>query len=272
MMSEKMIFLSHITEEKALAKIIKDAIEDEFSGFVSVFVSSDGETIKAGQNFLKVIEDGLVNCISAIYLISPASVKRNWISFELGAVWIRNALNLREGKDEVPALPFCHSGMSCNALPQPICNLNAIEANMASRLEFAFRSLQFAVGAKGKLRTDFDDLASKIIAFEKEYVLFDNLEKIFNVLQLSKADLKNIKASVLDNLEREFVVRTDIVPTTVQKMIEEIIQKIPTGLIKAHSRFIGMTVTANDSFPGCYLQVIFNMDLLKDYFIKSTSI
>lgn len=54
-MSEKLIFLSHITEEKELAKIIKDAIEDEFSGFVEVFVSSDGNTIKAGQNFLNVI-------------------------------------------------------------------------------------------------------------------------------------------------------------------------------------------------------------------------
>ena len=70
-MSEKLIFLSHITEEKELAKIIKDAIEDEFSGFVEVFVSSDGNTIKAGQNFLNVIENGLVNCIAAIYLISP---------------------------------------------------------------------------------------------------------------------------------------------------------------------------------------------------------
>ncbi|WP_202617733.1 hypothetical protein, partial [Escherichia coli] len=64
-MSEKLIFLSHITEEKELAKIIKDAIEDEFSGFVEVFVSSDGNTIKAGQNFLNVIENGLVNCIAA---------------------------------------------------------------------------------------------------------------------------------------------------------------------------------------------------------------
>lgn len=271
-MSEKMIFLSHITEEKALAKIIKDAIEDEFAGFVSVFVSSDGETIKAGQNFLKVIEDGLVNCIAAIYLISPASVKRSWISFELGAVWIRNALNQREEKDEVPALPFCHSGMACNALPQPICNLNAIEANMASRLEFAFRSLQSAVGAKGRLRTDFNDLASKIIAFEKQYVLFDNLEKIFNTLRLSNEALNNIKANVLGNPDREFTVNIDLVPTAVEKTIEDIIQKIPAGLIRTQSQFLGLTVTEKDSFPGCNLQVIFKMDLLKDYFNKSTSI
>lgn len=270
-MSEKLIFLSHITEEKELARIIKDAIEDEFAGFVSVFVSSDGETIKAGQNFLKVIENGLVNCIAAIYLISPSSVKRSWISFELGAVWIRNALNQKEGNDEIPALPFCHSGMTCSALPQPICNLNAIEANMASRLQFAFKSLQSAVGAKGRLRTDFDELASKVIDFEKRYVVFDNLEKIFNALRLYEEELKNIKANVLGNPEGEYTVSINVAPVEVEKTIEDIIQRIPAGLIRTQSKFLGMIMTEFESFSGCNLQVIFKMDLLKDYFTKSTS-
>ena len=268
-MSEKLIFLSHITEEKRLAKIIKDAIEDEFAGFVSVFVSSDGETIKAGQNFLKVIEDGLVDCIAAIYLISPISVKRSWISFELGAVWIRNALNQRADKAEVPALPFCHSGMTYNALPQPICNLNAIEANIASRLEFAFRSLQSAVGAKGRLRTDFDELAANIVAFEKQYLLFDNLEKIFNILELSPKALGEIKELVLDNPDNEFEVHNDLVSTEVEKKITAVIKNMPAGLIRTQSQFKGAIVTPSDSFPGCSLQVFFKMNILKDYFTKS---
>lgn len=188
MMFEKMIFLSHITEEKELAKIIKDAIEDEFSGFVRVFVSSDGETIKAGQNFLKVIEDGLVECIAAIYLISPVSVQRSWISFELGAVWVRNALSQRNDGPEIPALPFCHSGMVFKELPQPICNLNAIEANLASKLEFAFRSLQASVGGKGRLRTDFDVLAAQIVEFERKYTLFDKVEEVLALIGLREQD------------------------------------------------------------------------------------
>ena len=80
-MSE-LIFLSHIHEEAELAKLVQDAIENEFSGFVSVFVSSDGKTIPAGSNLLKRIEDGLFKCIGAIYLISPVSVKRNWINLK----------------------------------------------------------------------------------------------------------------------------------------------------------------------------------------------
>lgn len=181
-MSEKIIFLSHIHEESALARLIKQALEDEFSGFVDVFVSSDGTSIPAGSNFLKRIEDGLVNCIGAIYLISPVSVKRNWINFELGAVWIRNALNVRAGLLEIPTLPVCHSGLTPAGLPAPLNNLNAINANQASQLEFAFKSLQAAVGGKGTLKTNFDTLAAQIIDFEQKYTLGDSLKKMLSLL------------------------------------------------------------------------------------------
>ena len=141
-MANKLIFLSHIHEEKALAVLVKQALEEEFSGFVDVFVSSDVSSIPAGSNFLKKIEEGLVNCIGAIYLISPVSVKRNWINFELGAVWVRNVISIRGGNAEIPTLPMCHSGMVPGNLPAPLNNLNAISGNKASQLEFAFRSLQ----------------------------------------------------------------------------------------------------------------------------------
>lgn len=60
------LFVSHIHEEKKLAVLIKKAIEEEFSGFVEVFVSSDGNSIPAGSHFLNRIEDSLVNCIGAL--------------------------------------------------------------------------------------------------------------------------------------------------------------------------------------------------------------
>ncbi len=181
-MASKMIFLSHIHEERALAVLVKQALEDEFSGFVDVFVSSDGTSIPAGSNFLKRIEDGLADCVGAIYLISPASVKRNWINFELGAVWIRNAMSIRSGAAEIPALPVCHSGATPGGLPAPLNNLNGITANQAAQLEFAFRSLQAAVGGKGRLKTDFDALASKVIFFERQYTLGANVVKMLSML------------------------------------------------------------------------------------------
>lgn len=181
-MPAKLIFLSHIHEEQALAALIKEALEAEFAGFVDVFVSSDGTSIPAGSNFLKRIEDGLVSCIGAIYLISPISVKRNWVNFELGAVWVRNAINLRCALPEIPTIPVCHSGMTPGTLPAPLNNLNAIVGNQASQLEFAFRSLQAAVGGRGNLKTDFDVLSGRLTQFENQYTLGANLLKMLSLL------------------------------------------------------------------------------------------
>ena len=181
-MADKLIFLSHIHEETALAELIKNALVDEFSGFVDIFVSSDGTSISAGSNFLKRIEDSLVRCVGAVYLISPVSVERNWISFELGAVWIRNIINLQSEKPEIPTLPVCHSGMLLSSLPLPLNNLNAITASQSSELERAFLSLQSAVGGSGNLKTDFDDLASKVLEFEDQYTLGSNLGKMLSII------------------------------------------------------------------------------------------
>ena len=161
------IFLSHIHEETTLAQIIQRSIEDEFSGFVKVFVSSDGKTIPAGANFLKRIEEGLTNCVGAIYLISPISLNRNWINFELGAVWIRNTISIKSGGPEIPVIPICHSGITPSILPMPLINLNVIQAGNSSQLELAFKSIQSAVGGSGALKTKFDTLAYSEVAREE---------------------------------------------------------------------------------------------------------
>jgi hypothetical protein len=181
-MTAKMIFLSHIHEESELAILIKSAIEDEFSGFVEVFVSSDGTSIASGANFLKKIESALVSCTAAIYLISPISVKRSWVNFELGAIWIRSAIQERSGQPEIPLIPVCHSGMSPSELPSPINNLNAISGTDAASLERAFKSIQAAMGGKGRLKTDFDELSSKIGAIQERYTMGDNLRSFFELL------------------------------------------------------------------------------------------
>lgn len=181
MKDRHLIFLSHIHEEKDLAIIIKEFIENEFSGFVDVFVSSDGKSITAGANFLKRIEDALVNCCAALYLISPNSVKRNWINCELGAVWIRNVMSVRSGGSEILAIPVCHSGITPSNLPQPLNNLNAIQGNNALQLKFAFCSIQTAVGGRGALKSNFEELSVKVIELERKYTLGANIRCLLSV-------------------------------------------------------------------------------------------
>lgn len=195
-MANKIVFLSHIHEERELAEHIKDAIENEFSGFIDVFVSSDGVSIPAGANFLRRIEDGLVNCTGAIYLISPESVNRNWINFELGAVWIRNAISQRNGDTEIPAIPMCHSGIEPSGLPSPINNLNAVRANEAAGLRFALTSLQTAVGGRGTLKTDIDALIAKVLKFESYYTIEANICTALEAIGIGPTQITAVRAGM----------------------------------------------------------------------------
>jgi len=192
--NKQLIFLSHIHEEKELALMIQEALKDEFGGFVDVFVSSDGTSIPAGSNFLDKIEEGLVTCGGALYLISPKSVSRNWINFELGAVWVRSASSKRAGGPEIPALPVCHSGMSVGQMPAPLNNLSGIMANDAPSLERGFHALQKAVGGSGKLRTDFDALATRIRDFERRYTVGNNVVKAMKLITSWPAEVAQVIA------------------------------------------------------------------------------
>jgi hypothetical protein len=172
----KYIFLSHIHEEKNIAILIQNKLEEEFSGFVDIFVSSDGKSIPAGTNFLKRIEEILISSSAGLFLVSNRSVKRNWINFELGAIWIRG---IKDGV--IPAIPICHSGITPKNLPPPLNSLNAVRASDASQLEQAFYSLQKAVGGKGKLRTDFVELSDQIKEIERRNILCSHLARVLSI-------------------------------------------------------------------------------------------
>jgi len=226
-MANALIFLSHIHEERELALNFKEHIEAEFSGFVDVFVSSDGSSIPAGANFIKRIEDGLISCAGAIYLISPKSVVRPWINFELGAVWIRSALSQRSGGHEIPAIPMCHSGMNLGSLPAPLNNLNAKAANQSSDLENSFKSLQAALGARGQLRTDFDKFAGEVIAFEQKYTIGADIK---NLMLRVGIDPKSVAQKAIEVSASEKI--SFDIGTRLRSLIDEVVNfthdRLPT--------------------------------------------
>ena len=84
-MGKPNIFLSHISEEAKLAAILKAHVEADFIDTVSVYVSSDTENISAGENWLASIDVALSDACIELILCGKASIKRPWISFEVGA-------------------------------------------------------------------------------------------------------------------------------------------------------------------------------------------
>ena len=116
------IFVSHIHEEAPLAEALKGWIERLFSGQVEVFVSSDDESIKAGEKWLSAIERVLSQVDLVVALCSKQSIARPWVTFESGGAWIKG----------VKVIPVCHSDMKKNELPLPLSVFQGIDIESSS--------------------------------------------------------------------------------------------------------------------------------------------
>jgi hypothetical protein len=104
-----LVFISHVGAEREVALALQVALRSAIPG-IEVFVSSDPDSIRAGDRWLDEITTALQTCIVQIVIASPASVGRAWINFEAGAAWLRG----------IRIIPVCHSGMSPGTLPVPL--------------------------------------------------------------------------------------------------------------------------------------------------------
>jgi hypothetical protein len=152
------IFVSHVSEEQELALALKTRISADFLGLVEIFVSSDGQTIEAGSDWLTAVRKGLESACILVVLCSPVSVKRPWVNFEVGAAWIRG----------ITIVPVCHSGTRVSQLPMPYLVLNGIEAASKAGLRMLYAIVAKHVGCAIP-QTDFAPLHSAIVEFESKY-------------------------------------------------------------------------------------------------------
>lgn len=121
------IFLSHISEDKKLAEVVKSWIEDSFLGQVSVFASTNRGDLRSGDEWFRVITKSMTESSVVIVLCSNRSVNRSWISFEAGAGWAKG----------VPVVMVCYSGMSKHLLPTPLNffqGIDVVEAGFGNTL------------------------------------------------------------------------------------------------------------------------------------------
>jgi hypothetical protein len=103
-------FISHISEESEVAEALKKRLHRDFLGLLDVYVSSDGESIWAGDDWVKSIEEALQNAALLVVLCSPESIGRPWLNFETGIAW-----TLKK-----PIVPICHRGLTPRDLPIPL--------------------------------------------------------------------------------------------------------------------------------------------------------
>ncbi|MGO1369258.1 toll/interleukin-1 receptor domain-containing protein [Senegalia sp. (in: firmicutes)] len=83
-MKKSTIFFSHSSKDSKVVNYLKDLIQEKTGSMLDVFLSSDGQSIPFGTNWVHKIEQGLDESIIMFVFITPSSIKSNWIYFESG--------------------------------------------------------------------------------------------------------------------------------------------------------------------------------------------
>lgn len=83
-MSKPTLFFSHSSKDKELVLSIKNKLDTVTGGVMEIFMSSDGQSIPFGTNWIHKIEEGLQAAKIMFVFVTQNSISSGWIYFEAG--------------------------------------------------------------------------------------------------------------------------------------------------------------------------------------------
>lgn len=140
-----LIFLSHAARDQELAIVLKATIESAIRGS-DVFVSSDTEDLRPGDDWVDTILVNLQRARLLVILATGRSLGRTWVWYESGAAWSRR----------IRMVPCCVGEIRKNNLPAPFSSRQAL--NIDEQQDF--RYLLKEIGETLKLSAEIPDLRS----------------------------------------------------------------------------------------------------------------
>ncbi len=142
------LFISHATSDAEFANAVQQEVEKVFANGVAVFCTSSPGAISVGSDWLSNIEQKLDNAKAVIAIITPTSIERPWLWFEVGATWSRG----RTGECRI--YPLCAPEIDLSSLPAPLNRLQALSMRRAQDLRLLFEALisQFDFGSISSFR------------------------------------------------------------------------------------------------------------------------
>lgn len=166
------LFISHISEEKEVAGLLKAFFENAFLGAIRVFVSSNEKSIPYGTRWLNQITDALQRCEMMLVLCSRKSVQRPWINYEAGFGSGRN----------VNVIPICYAGQDKGQLPAPLSFYQGLNLLDAGVLKILLEQIANAINMQCPA-VDCTDLLEQIRQQEIRYVFWDDCNAAFERLE-----------------------------------------------------------------------------------------
>jgi len=108
-MDKPTVFLSYSSKDHAMVSYLKNRMEKITQGALNYFQSGDGLSIPYGREWVNHIITGLKQSSLVFVFVTPNSITSNWMHFEAGFAYSRNA----------KVVPVCF-GLDVNLLKAPL--------------------------------------------------------------------------------------------------------------------------------------------------------
>lgn len=166
-MDKPTIFFSHSSKDKDTILPIKEKLCSITANVLDVFMSSDGQSIPFGNNWIHKIEEGLNKAQVMFVFVTPISVNSSWIYFEAGFAYSKN----------IEVIPV-GIGISIGQLKPPLSLLQGFDITSTDSLN-NFISI---INRKFDLKFDFaftDDTYNTVFASITDYSNHIDIGEIF---------------------------------------------------------------------------------------------
>jgi len=122
--SKPTIFFSHSSNDKVFVARLKQMFIAKTHGTIDVFVSSDGQSIRLGKNWVHEVEEALKRASIMFVFLTPDSIKSGWIYFESGYCHSKG----------IEVIPVALDGIDLNKVRAPLSLLQGFNLISAGSL------------------------------------------------------------------------------------------------------------------------------------------
>lgn len=158
-MDKPTIFFSHSSKDKEIVLSIKNRVTEITKGTLDIFMSSDGQSIPFGSNWIHKVEEGLKTSNIMFVFVTDNSLSSGWIYFEAGFAYNKNIHVVPVGL-----------GVDVGSLKPPLNLLQGFNVSSAESLNNIISIIN------KEFETSYDDLFSEddylsllqLISFEKD--------------------------------------------------------------------------------------------------------
>lgn len=192
-MEKPTIFFSHSSKDRDAILPIKEKLMKITSGVIQIFMSSDGQSIPFGNNWVHKIEEGLNSAKIMFVFVTPTSIESGWIYFEAGFAYSK-------GIDVIPV----GVGVDIGSIKPPLSMLQGFNITSGESLNNFVTVINKNLDYCFEPKFDEEDFIFLDTAIEKENPL-PNFNELFGI-----ADYKIFSSKISPE---DFDGREDVLPT-----------------------------------------------------------